>query len=614
MYQRISENWATRPVFIREIIFCQFLILITIFIYWPIHVADFITFDDQLHITTNFHLKSGFSWESIIWAFTTSYGGNWHPLTWFSFMLDYRLFGLNPAGYHSTNLCLHALNGSILFLVLHRLTKSFWRSALVATLFVVHPCHVEAVAWISERKDLLCTFFGFAAMGAYVKYIKTAKSKYYLLLVVLFSLALMSKPMIITLPFILLLLDYWPLKRISAIEHRTKYGFFHAISPLIREKIPLLCLSTISAIVTYWAQQSWEAISSFQAVPLTFRLMNAVYAYIKYIENLFWPANLTVFYPTVDNFQEHEVLFYVLTLVIITCYAIYKKNNYPYLIVGWFIYLGTLIPVIGIVKIGSQSMADRYTYIPFIGLFIIISWGICNLFEKVSYRKIIVLPLVLIFLIYLSCISREQVKYWRNSVTLFSHALQIVPNNYVAHENLGFAFLDQGRLDDALYHFRKASVLMPGKERFYKNVSIPLHRQGRYEEAINELIKSLRINPNYSDGYYHLGNIYYSQQRLRESADQYRRTIALQPDHAEAHNNLGMILAQEGHTVEAIKHCSEAIRLKPDFAEAFNNMGVYLANQGDLRGAIAYFDKALTIKPDYLGALNNRETVLKRLK
>jgi len=470
MYQRILGNWATLPIFIREIIFCQFLTVVTILIYWPICAADFITFDDQLHITTNFHLKFGFSWDTLIWAFTTNHGGNWHPLTWLSFILDYRLFGLNPVGYHITNLCLHAVNGSLLFLVLHCLTKAFWRSAIVAVLFAIHPCHVETVAWISERKDLLCTFFGFVAVGAYIKYTKTAQFKYYLLLLVLFSLGLMSKPMIVTLPFVLLLFDYWPLQRMSAIECQTRYGFIRSVSRLIREKIPLICLSIISVILTYRAQQSWEAISSFQAVPMTFRLMNAIYAYVQYMVKLFWPVNLTVFYPTVNNFQDLEILFYGLTLIIISVYAVYKRSEYPYLIVGWLIYLGTLVPVIGIIKIGSQSMADRYTYIPFIGLFIMISWGICDLLEKVIYRKLIILPAVFIFLIFLSSVTWQQVKYWQNSVTLFRHALQILPNNYVAHENLGFALLERERFDEALYHFRQASAMIPGVNVFTKTL------------------------------------------------------------------------------------------------------------------------------------------------
>ena len=372
-------------------------------------------------------------------------------------------------------------------------------------------------------------------------------------------------------------------------------------------------LSLISCLITYHAQQHGQAVSSLEILPMMDRLMNALSAYMLYIGKGFWPVHLSVFYPMTKHYEAFEMLAYGIIFAAITVYAVYKACRCPYLIVGWLFYLGTLVPVIGLVKVGSHFMADRYSYIPFIGLFIMAAWGIPDLIKRLNHRPVYLTLAALAAIIFSSVSTWHQVHYWRNTVSLFTHALQGAPQNYVAHENLGFAFLDQGRLQEALVHFRQASALLPASERLYKNTGVALYRLGKYEEASYELRQALRTNPRYSDGYYHLGNVYFSQQRFAEAAVQYRETIRLQADHAEAHNNLAMILVREGRIEEAVTHCSLAVQLKPDFAEAWNNLGVALANRGDLQQALKHFEKALQLQPDYAGARRNRDAVLKRL-
>jgi protein O-mannosyl-transferase len=435
----ILKNWQNLCTITRELLFCLILAGVTLLQYWSIQFAEFITFDDQLHIVNNSYLKSGFSWASLLWAFSTDYGGNWHPITWLSFMADYYLFGLNPSGYHIVNLLIHIMNSALLFFVLHRMTNAFWRSGFVAVLFAVHPMHVESVAWVSERKDLLCALFGFMAMGAYDQYTKRLNIKYYFLLIAFFCLGLMSKPMILTLPFMLLLFDYWPLRRIQFDDHPTIRESLKTLRSLVIEKIPLFILSLLSAVMTYHAQQAWNAISSMEMLPLNIRVLNAVSSYALYIEKAFWPVSLSVFYPLIVSHDAIEIILYGILLVMITIFAIGKSRSHPYLIVGWLIYLGVLVPVIGIIKIGSQSMADRYTYIPFVGLFIMASWGIPDLIKRLVHRKFYMVGAVFVVLLFFSVNTWHQAHYWRDSVTLFTRALQITSRNYAAHENLGFA-------------------------------------------------------------------------------------------------------------------------------------------------------------------------------
>ena len=572
----------------REALICLVLTVVILAVYWQVTRNDFILYDDNVYITDNPHVQSGFTGKNIGWALTTTWSGNWHPLTWFSHMLDYQLFGLNPRGHHLTNLFLHIANSILLFLTLRWASSATWPSALVAALFAIHPLHVESVAWVSERKDVLSTFFWLLTMLAYIRYAKRPKRTTYLLVVLLFALGLTAKPMLVTLPFVLLLLDYWPLSRFQLRGNYGSVGDVRAeptpekLSPirLIVEKLPLFMLSGIVSAVAFWAQAKAGAMSGLEVIPAKWRMANALVSYVTYIGKLFWPENLAVFYPhPQDNLPIWQVVSAGLLLLILSIAIVRLAARYKYSIVGWLWYLGTLVPVIGLVQVGEQARADRYTYIPLIGLYLIIAWGLADLGKESRRLRTLLTVSATSILMVLALCTWQQAKLWRNSIDLFEHALEVTTNNYVAHYTLGNALALKGNLAGAIYHYKEA----------------------------------LHIKPNYAEVHNNLGNALAAQGNLAEAVEHYKKSLLIMPDQGNTHRNLGVALDRQGKHEEAIRHYKEALRINPQDSQSHNNIGVTLAEQGKLEEAVVQFSQAVRINPNFTEAQRNLENGLRLL-
>jgi tetratricopeptide (TPR) repeat protein len=561
----------------RKAAICLVLAVLTIAAFWQLKNNDFINYDDPTYVTENFHIQGGLSPSSIHWAFSSSYADNWHPVTWLSHMLDWQLYGLNPRGHHLNSLLLHLANSLLLFLVLLRLTKGLWPSALVAALFALHPLHVESVAWASERKDVLSTFFWLTTMWAYIWYVGRPGVRRYLVLILSFALGLMTKPMLVTEPFVLLLLDYWPLgrwpQRPTAREGVRKgkpasgLGLGRTIFDLAWEKAPLFALAAISCLITLKVQQL--ALSSITVLPLGTRLANALVAYISYLAKIFWPLNLSVFYPyPMAGHPWWQIGGAGLLLAGLTFATLHWARRFPYLLLGWFWYLGTLLPVIGVVQVGAQSMADRYTYIPLIGMFIILAFGAADL--AAGHRRRQVALTASFGLVLLACLifTWRQVGYWRNSATLFDHALAVTENNYIAYCQLGLFYYEADRNDEAMEMFRQSIHFNPKFDGAYNNLGLAYDKEGRSDEAIEMFRQAIRLNPNFSDAY----------------------------------NNLAIDLADRGQIDVAIPLFQKAIHLRPDFDKPYHNLGLAYMKQGKVREAREMFETALKKNPHNAGA------------
>ncbi|MFC1515633.1 tetratricopeptide repeat protein [Thermodesulfobacteriota bacterium] len=561
----------------RNLLFFFIIAATTFFVYQHVQNLDFV-FDDHQYITENRLVHGPVTLNSILWAFTTTHDGNWHPLTWLSHMLDCQLFGLNPGRHHLVNLLFHIANTLLLFSVFEKMTGDFRKSAFVAALFALHPLHVESVAWVAERKDVLSMFFGLLTLRGYVRWVEHPGVSRYLTVLLFFTLGLMAKPMLVTLPFVLLLLDYWPLHRFrTKPSNNPETGHQRAVlSGLIREKIPLFILTSISAVLTFMAEKKGGSMSALDAIPLKSRMANALISYVNYIIKTVWPAKMTVLYPLQETFPWWKVAGACVVLITVTFLAIKSIKRHPFFTVGWCWYLGTLVPVIGLVQVGVQSMADRYTYIPLVGIFIIIAWGAPELVAQWRYRKIWLATLASVILAILMVSTWKQVRYWENSITLFEHALKITSNSYVPHYNLGHALAKQGRTSEAIEHYLQALRLKPDYVKAHNNLGNVLARQGRTSEAIEHYLQALRIKP----------------------------------DQAKAHYNLGATFDKQGRISEAIEHYLQALRIKPDYVKAHNNLGVALFRKGNITGAIAHFREALRINPDHIHAKNNLEKAL----
>ena len=549
------------------------LVILTLVAYSHVFKSGFLVFDDDDYVTENSHIRS-LTWQSVAWAFNIGYTSNWHPLTWLSHIVDYRLFGLNPAGHHAINLILHILNSLLVLLVLRRMTsrlgstqaRSLWKSAFVAALFAVHPLHVESVAWVAERKDVLSTLFWLLTMGAYVLYAEKPGLKRYLPVVFLYALGLMAKPMLVTLPLVLLLLDYWPLGRI-----RQGLG-------LMWEKLPLLLLAAGSSALTIVAQNKGEAIQSLDTLPLADRIANAPISYVRYIEKMFWPTGLAVYYPHPhQSLLSWKVVGSALLLLGLTVSILMMTRKRPYLGMGWLWYLITLVPVIGILQVGLQAMADRYTYVPLIGLFIAVVWLIPDsIIENKRWGKTGRAVACMVVAV-LAVATWVQVGYWQDSETLFRHATDVTEGNYMAHMNLGLVLSSQGRAEEAIEHYREAIAIQPKwSAGGHYNIAVDLWDLGDLKGAIAE----------------------------------FRETIRFDPKFAEAHCNLGLALKEQNKTDGAINEYREAIRLKPDMSEAYNNLAVALYFKGQY--AEAWKEVHLCQKyggspiPDFLNALSEK--------
>ena len=579
---------------------CLLLISAILFIFWQIQYQSFINFDDGPYVTQNRNVQSGLSRESILWAFTATDAGFWHPLTWLSLIFDYELYLLNPAGYHWTNVLFHIANTLLLFLVLHRMTGALWRSGFVAALFAVHPLHVESVAWVAERKDVLSSFFWMLTMYAYVYYVEHPGWKRYALVVVSFSLGLMAKPMLVTLPFVLLLLDYWPLKRAQSPSY------------LVREKALLIIITVFASVVTYIAEQQAGALSPTEVFPLDIRIQNAVISYAGYIKKMIWPGGLAIFYPyPVDTWPVWQVILSGLFLLAATIFVLRWIRAYPYLAVGWFWYLGTLVPVIGFIQVGAHAMADRYTYVPLIGIFIAITWGFTDLLSRWKYRNVLFAISSAIVLPALIICAWFQVQHWKNSVTIFTHAIQETERNYIAHNNIGLALMDEGLLDESIQHFRIALLIKPQFGVFYNNLGAALLRHGKVDEAISSFVKASEINHNDWGAHFNLGIVLEKKGNLDEAIIHLKKSVEGKPNNVKFRQALADAFMRKGEIDNAIVNYDNALRLEPGNAELHNNVGVALAHRGRLNEAVGHFNKALGLAPGYTEAYNNLHTTLK---
>jgi tetratricopeptide (TPR) repeat protein len=523
-------------------------------VYSSVRHFGFVGFDDDLYITGNAQLRGGMTFGSLTWAFTTPLD-QWMPVTWLVRLIEYRWFGLDAGAHHLVNVLFHAANTLLLLGILNRMTRAFWRSAMVAALFALHPLHVEPVVWVTGLKDVLSMFFGLLTIWAYVRCVGRdavprvrswprgsaalpCSSAWHIVTLCLFALALMSKPMMVTLPFVLLLLDYWPLGRTRWAEPAAGQRAKSTWRELLTEKLPFVSLAAASCVVTLWAQRAAGALASLERVPLGRRIANALLSYGSYLGKAFCPTGLAVFYPLDTNVSLATGMVACVGLVAVTVVVIWIARREAWLATGWFWYLGTLVPVIGLVQVGSQAMADRYTYFPLVGLFIMVCWSVPDSAMQRRIVKATVRAAAIAGLAVCAVLTKVQVGYWKNSETLFRHALNVTRNNWLAHNNLGMALKSQKQYDRAVEQFRAALRCEPNYLQAHINLGFVLAVMGKYEEALEHLQQSVRLRPN----------------------------------SAEAHNNLGVALVMKGSTEEAIAQFSEALRIRPDYADAADNL------------------------------------------
>ena len=593
----------------------------------PLFKNTFVNYDDPDYVTSNPHVTSGLKLENVKWAFTAGHASNWHPLTWLSHMLDCEIYGEKPLGPHATSLLLHAANTILLFLLLRRMTGAHFRSALVAALFGLHPLHVESVAWISERKDVLSGLFFFLTIRAYARYVeefKVQNSKCkvsYAAALVFFALGLMSKPMLVTVPFVLLLLDLWPLRRLNS----------PALPRLLLEKIPFFALAVGSCVVTFLVQRKGGAVSA--SISQGARISNALVSYARYLGKTFWPFDLSVLYPHPGQWAANAVLGSIALLVVITVLIVKFARargansgalsepkgtgwSKPWLLVGWLWFLGTLIPVIGIIQVGIQSMADRYTYLPLIGIFIILAWCMGEAFERL-YPERAAMPVfngltASVAAVLLGCAFRtaNQATYWRDSEALFRHAVLVTKSNYLAYNNLGYYLSGQDKIQEAMENYRRALEINPNYEDARNNLGFALAGLKKPAEAIVQYDMALRIRPEHVEVHNNLGNALSEIGKVDEAIQHYRFVLERKPDHADAHNNLGIALAMQGKLDEAIPHFQAAVKYKRDYASAHSNLGNAFAAQHKFDEATQEYQIALRLKPDDPQAHNNFGNVL----
>jgi hypothetical protein len=518
------------------------LILLILTIYWPVQYHDFLTFDDQVYVTDNVHVRAGLTWNNIKWAFGSLEAGFWHPVTWLSLMLDASLYRMNAAGFHWTNVVFHALSTLFLFFAWRRMTGAIWQSAFMAALFAVHPLNVEPVAWVASRKDMLSGFFWMLTLWAYASYAEKPGIRRYLLVLVVFSLGLMSKPVVVTLPVVLLLLDYWPLQRFRNTDNLKRAWLFVVI-----EKLPLAAFALLVTGVTFIAEHRFGAVSDMGTISLSARISNALVSYLIYIGKMIFPVKLAAYYPHPGVWPLWIVIGAGLFMMAMTVMAIQKRKRYPYFFVGWFWYMVTLLPVIGLVQLGTLARADRYAYIPMVGLFIVAVRGGAEYLEYMKVRKHFRLCLAGLILLSFVIVSSLQVAYWKNSLTLFHHAIGVTENNYKAYHGIGMAY----------------------------------HETGDNDQAIKSIRYSLFLKQD-SHAHTDLGVVYMSEKRFADAEREFREGLKLRPDNVKARNNLGAALASQGKYPEAIRQFEEALRLDPGYVNAGKNLERVRENKNGL--------------------------------
>jgi tetratricopeptide (TPR) repeat protein len=579
--------------------------LATLAVYWPATGFEFINFDDPEYVTENLQVQNGLSWTGMKWAGTNPVLANWHPLTVLSHMLACQIFRLEPWGHHLINILLHAVNGMLVFALLHRMTGARWRSLLVAALFALHPLRVESVAWVSERKDVLSGFFGLLALLAYVRYAQKRSQKaegraqkptkpgtqpvtaatlqvwhfmsparvFCLLSLVFFLLGLMSKPALVTWPFIMLLLDYWPLRRFEPASVQSQLS---RSLRLVGEKIPFFVLAALASVVTFVAQRHAGSLMTVEYLPLSARVGNGLISYWRHLGRLFGPADLAVFYPHPGHWPLEEELLAGGLILGLTSLVWLWRRPHPYLLAGWLWFLGMLLPMIGLVQTGGQALADRHTYLPSLGALILVLWGVCELTRGWRYQAPALAGAGSAAIVVCLALTSRQLRYWKDSETLSRRTLEVTEHNYVAHISLGDALGKKGRLDEAIRQYQAA----------------------------------LRLTPGYALPHLSLGMLLVKQGRMGEAIRQFQEGVRLEPDNPQARNNLGHCLMSEGETEQAVAQFQEAVRLKPDYALAYNNLGLAFRLKGQTDEAIRQFQEALRLKPDYADARRNLDAML----
>lgn len=631
------------------------LIVLILVIYGQVRNFDLTYYDDPENISMNVRVQQGLSLDNVRWALTTTYANFRMPLVWISFMADREIIdflsshgivmGQDGSGvYHLTNVFIHIAGSILLFVTLSRMTSCCWQSAFVATMFAVHPLHVEPVAWATSRKDVLSGLFWVLTMLAYAYYARRPSVMRYVLLLSTFVLGLMAKPMLVSLPLVLLMLDWWPLGRIVGSPKIDNSGHSTLRSPLfaVAEKLPLLALTTIASVLAYSAQQQGGALGPTDTYPFSVRIPNALVSYFAYIRQTIWPTGMIPFYPHPGRtLSEVLVAACAIGLILITFLVVRARRTRPYLIVGWLWYLTSLVPVIGLVQVGNHARADRYTYIPLIGLFVIAAWGISELTAAWKHRRIALSASACAVILAFTAISHRQAGYWRNDFTLFEHTLRVSPMNPVAHNDIGIAMLKQGKLRESIEHFKKALEVWPGYATAYNNIGVvyeglgrfdeavanyemairvapydtdpgvhsnlgrTLGKQGKIPEAIKELSAALRIAPEFPGVHNDLGRVLELQGKIDEALNCFRRELELVPDNGDAHFNLGRILLKQKRNREAVHHLQQAIRSKPRFGAAHLELGHALLAVGDQAGAIRHYRTAFRLMPRSSAAANS---------
>lgn len=577
----------------------------------PVVDCDFVNVDDPAYVVENLRAQRGLDLDGLAWAFdpATRVSANWHPLTLLSHMLDAELYGLDPRGHHRSSLLLHVANTALLFWVLCSMTGSLLRSAVVAAVFGIHPLHVESVAWVSERKDVLSTCFGLLTVAAYVRFARTSSGKAYAAAFASYACSLMAKPMLVTLPFVLLLLDWWPLGRLPL---ETAGASERAVwRRRVVEKLPLLVLALGFGAIALLVQQSEGAVASMDRVPLAARIQNAAVAYATYLAKTVWPSDLAAFYPHPGvNLPAWKVVLAALMLLGGTAVALGAWRRLPAVGVGWLWYLGTLLPVIGLVQVGAQGMADRYTYVPMIGVAIAATWGGARLAATWRVPRLATAAAVALWLIPLAVTARLQIAHWRDSVALFERALAVSGGHHIIHDFLGRAYAAEGRADEAIHQYELAVELEPRNVEARENLGAALIAAGRSEEATRQLREVLRLAPQRPLAAVNLGAALERLGRSAEALSVYRKAIAVNPENEKAHHNLALLLSRLGRYEESLPHYRKVIELRPDLADAHNHLGNALLLLGRADEAERHYRAALELEPRHAHARSNLDRLL----
>jgi len=571
------------------------LALATLAVYARAYHYGFIAYDDNTYVYDNPIVKKGLTPAGIAWAFTTFDSANWHPLTWLSHMVDCSFFGVSPGPQHVVNLAFHLANVVLLFFAFVWMTRRPWRSAIVAGIFALHPLHVESVAWIAERKDVLSTFLGLVTVLLYARYAARPSAWRYSGVAGAYALALLAKPMLVTLPFVLLLLDIWPLSRLAWPPR------WRALRPRVVEKLPLLAMVAAACVLTLVAQKRGGAVATLSNLPFSARLANASIGYVTYIERAFAPVNLAVLYP-VRPFAAGAAVGCALALAAATAAAVAFGRKRPYCLVGWFWYLGMLVPVIGLVQVGAQSTADRYTYLPLVGLSIALVWPAADVLERRRTLRAAAFAAACAATLALGAQAYRQTGYWESGKRLFEHTLAVTEGNSIIHNNLGVTLLEEKRYEEAAAHYGQALAIRPDYPEAHANLGHELLGLGRLNEAAPHLARALEALPGRADVQADMGLLLAAQGRLDEARVHLETSLRIKPDQPTVHSNLGFVLLGLGRADEAILHCGEALRLDPRLADAHYNMGMALAAQGKKPEAVAEFSRVLTLSPGHAGA------------